>query len=113
MLNTMPYLDENNKLLLSPSDFITPWKFGSQSVQDIPATKLKSLEETKRILTVKQNYSMRNIKKEEMATELSRFKQGYLKLMKNKKLKALTPGCVVLVELKDHYKPELGVRSFV
>ena len=53
------------------------WKFGSQSVQDIPATKLKSLEETKRILTVKQNYSMRNIKKEEMATELSRFIQGY------------------------------------
>ena len=78
MLNTMPYFDGNNKLLLSPSDFITPWKFGSQSVQDIPATKLKSLEEAKQILTVRQ-VNMRKIKKEEMATELSRFKQGYLK----------------------------------
>ena len=28
---------------------------------------------------------------------------------KNKKLEALTPGCVVLVELKEHSTPELGV----
>ena len=78
MLNTMPHLDGDNKLLLSPAHFITPCKFGSPSVQDILATKLKSLEEAKRILTVRQ-LNMRKIKKEEMATELSRFKQGYLK----------------------------------
>ena len=70
MLNAMTYLDENNRLLLSPSDFITPWKFGSPSVQETPVTKHKSLVEARRMLTM---------------------------------------GCVVLVDLKEHAAPELGV----
>ena len=108
MLNNMPYLDGDNKLLLAPSDFITPWKSGAPTVQEIPDTKLKSLAEAKRMLTVKQ-IQMSAIKKDEMATELNRFKQGNLKLGKNKELVNITPGCVVMVELKEHGMPELGV----
>ena len=82
MLNNMPYLDENNRLLLAPSNFLTPWKHGFPSVQEIPVTKLKSLEEARRMLTVRQVH-MRKIKEIEMATELSRFKNSFLKFGKN------------------------------
>ena len=44
-----------------------------------------------------------------MATELSRFKNSFLKLGKNKKIESLTAGCVVLVNLKDHNGTEMGV----
>ena len=108
MLNNMPYLDDSNRLLLAPSDFLTPWKHGSPSVQEIPVTKLKSLEEARRMLTTRQVH-MRKIKAVEMATESSRFKNSFLKLGKNKKIESLTAGCVVLVNLKDHNGPEMGM----
>ena len=70
MLNNMPYLDESNRLLLAPSDFLTPWKHGCPSVQEIPVTKLKCLEKARRMLTARQVH-MRKIREVEMATELS------------------------------------------
>ena len=91
MLNNMPYLDESNRLLLAPRDFLTPWKHGSPLVQEIPVTKLKSLEEARRMLTARQVH-MRKIKEVEMATELSRFKNSFLKLGKNQKIESLTAG---------------------
>ena len=56
---------------------------------------------------------MRKIKEVEMETELNRFKNVFLKLGKIKKIETLTAGCVVLVNLKDHAGPEMGVvQSF-
>ena len=91
MLNNMPYLDESNRLLLAPSDFLTPWKHGCPSVQEIPVTKLNSLEEARRMLTARQVH-MKKIKEVDMATELSRFKNSFLKLGKNQKIESLTAG---------------------
>ena len=62
------------------------------------------------MLTVRQVH-MRKIKEIEMATELNRFKNGFLKLGKNKKIETLTAGCVVLVNLKDHTGPEMVVEQ--
>ena len=63
--------------------FITPWKHGSPSVQEIPVTKFKSLEEARRMLTVRQVHQ--SIKEIEIATELSRFRNSFLKLGKKQK----------------------------
>ena len=82
MVNNTPFLNSSNALLLSPADTVTPCG-GCPSVQELPPSKLKSLEEARRIMLAKQD-RMRQVKEEETRLQVSRFKAARLRLNHNK-----------------------------
>ena len=101
MVNNTPFLSSTNTLLLSPADTVTPRKGGCPSVQELPQSKLKSLEEATRIMMARQD-RMRQVKEEEVRLEVNRFKAARLRLNHNKAIPGIDIGGIVLVRLDQH-----------
>jgi hypothetical protein len=84
MMHNTPYTKIGlNSTLMCPGDIMTPWKNQSPGVQDLPETKLETLLDAQRTMTIKQS-KMRAIMIEELKLEVTRFKAGQLKLGCNK-----------------------------
>ena len=108
MLNNTPYLDCGpNDSLLSPADFLTPWRGAQPEVQKLPENSLRSLADARRSMVVRQE-KLREMAVEEIRRSKHRFKTGRLKLGKNKSSPSIEVGGVVLLSL-DNKPPQLGV----
>ena len=77
---------------------MTPWKNQSPGVQDLPETKLETLLDAQRTMTIRQS-KMRSIMTEALKFEVTRFKAGQLRLGCNKNSPQVSPGGVVLLEV--------------
>ena len=103
MVNNTPFTSIGlHRTLLCPSDIINPWRVAGgvppPEVQEIPKTDLRTLAEARMFMIAKQT-KMREILWEDTKTELERYKQGNLRLGRNKRRPLIAAGGVVLTKL--------------
>ena len=85
ILNTTPFLSQENFGLLPPNHFINPWYTSQVMVRDLPESNMLELKRTRYNL-VHQMVKINEAMKEEICLDLEMWRQSRLKLAKNKSL---------------------------
>ena len=104
-LNFVPYADAGNEQLLSPGHILAPWQVRDIPVQDLPRSRVESLQLTRDVLRLIRERAFQTLSVE--FAELSRFSNQRLNLGSNKAAWNCTPGSVV--GLIQGGKPVQGV----
>ena len=92
-LNFVPYADAGNEQLLSPGHILAPWQVRDIPVQDLPRSRVESLQLTRDVLRLIRERTFQALSVE--FAELSRFSNQRLNLGSNKAAWTCTPGSVV------------------